>query len=325
MWWYRALHRRLLDALAGVHGTVLDAGCGTGGLLARLRVARPRSATGRLEWAETACRRAAAKSGAHWCAARVNALPFADGCFDAAIAADVLCHRAVEPRARAGRTAAACCAPADGSCQHAGLHVAAVGARSAGAQRPPSHRGPARGHAARRPGFVGVRVGYWNGLLLPLMVVQRKLSVRGDRRLGCRRVSAMAGCHAACHDRNRASPAVPPACRRLGAGDRGATMNDAIDLLAPLSVALCRSGAGADRRRRPVDRRSRSTAARPPSAAWSRRCRSCAPAGGLEIVLVNDGSPDNSDEVCQRAGAQRDRCRSPMSSTRATSASTTRS
>ena len=49
------------------------------------------------------------------------------------------------------------------------------------------------------------------------------------------------------------------------------------------------------------------------------------PVGGLEIVLVNDGSPDNSGEVCQRAGARAPRCRSPTSSTRATSASTTRS
>ena len=36
MWWYRALHRRLVAALAGRDGCVLDAGCGTGGLLARL-------------------------------------------------------------------------------------------------------------------------------------------------------------------------------------------------------------------------------------------------------------------------------------------------
>src|SRR6478672_8830430 len=37
MWWYRALHRRLIAALADAGGAVLDAGCGTGGLLAHLR------------------------------------------------------------------------------------------------------------------------------------------------------------------------------------------------------------------------------------------------------------------------------------------------
>src|SRR5262252_3142541 len=41
MWWYRALHRRLLAAVTEVRGALLDAGCGTGGLLARLRASRP--------------------------------------------------------------------------------------------------------------------------------------------------------------------------------------------------------------------------------------------------------------------------------------------
>ena len=39
MWWYRALHARVIGALRrrpGPAGTVLDAGCGTGGLLARM-------------------------------------------------------------------------------------------------------------------------------------------------------------------------------------------------------------------------------------------------------------------------------------------------
>ena len=39
MWWYRALHANLLWLIrrfAPVDGPILDAGCGTGGLLARL-------------------------------------------------------------------------------------------------------------------------------------------------------------------------------------------------------------------------------------------------------------------------------------------------
>ena len=41
MWWYRALHTRLCDALRGTRGSILDAGCGTGGFLAILRARRP--------------------------------------------------------------------------------------------------------------------------------------------------------------------------------------------------------------------------------------------------------------------------------------------
>ena len=72
MWWYRALHCRLLEALAGVHGAVLDAGCGTGGLLARVRAERPDLRPIGLEWITLQRRRAAAKSAAPVVCGNVN-------------------------------------------------------------------------------------------------------------------------------------------------------------------------------------------------------------------------------------------------------------
>jgi SAM-dependent methyltransferase len=62
LWWYRALHARILDALAGVAGPVLDAGCGTGGLLVRLAQNRALAPIG-VEFSPGAAMRAAAKSG----------------------------------------------------------------------------------------------------------------------------------------------------------------------------------------------------------------------------------------------------------------------
>ena len=97
MWWYRALHRRLTAALDDAGGAVLDAGCGTGGLLAHLRsVRRDLRLTG-LELTEPAARRAATKAGVPVARGSIDALPFADQAFDVAIAADLLCHAAVEP------------------------------------------------------------------------------------------------------------------------------------------------------------------------------------------------------------------------------------
>lgn len=62
MWWYRALHARLLDTLADIPaGPVLDAGCGTGGLLAQLRQWRPELLAVGLEWSAAAAARAAAE------------------------------------------------------------------------------------------------------------------------------------------------------------------------------------------------------------------------------------------------------------------------
>ena len=80
-------------------GTLLDAGCGTGGLLARLSAALPDRAAIGLDADHFACERARAKSGRPVCAGSVNALPFADGAFGAIVSADVLCHAGVDERA----------------------------------------------------------------------------------------------------------------------------------------------------------------------------------------------------------------------------------
>jgi SAM-dependent methyltransferase len=64
MWWYRALHRRLFDALITVRGRLLDAGCGTGGFLAKARDLRPDLVCVGLEFDPSAANRAAEKSGA---------------------------------------------------------------------------------------------------------------------------------------------------------------------------------------------------------------------------------------------------------------------
>jgi SAM-dependent methyltransferase len=177
MWWYRALHRRLVAALTGLDGYVLDAGCGTGGLLARLLVERPDLHAVGLEWAERASRRAADKSGAPVVRGSVNTLPFAAACFDAVIAADLLCHGAVDPAQALAEL----------------LRVLRPGGRLI--VNMPAYSWLLSDHDrlvhnVRRctvgqlraliqgAGFIRVEATYWNGLLLPLMVVQRKLRRR---------------------------------------------------------------------------------------------------------------------------------------------------
>jgi SAM-dependent methyltransferase len=178
MWWYRALHVRLIDALDGVQGTVLDAGCGTGGLLAALGRHRPDLALVGVEWSQRAAVRAAATSLAPVARGNIASLPLADGSIDAAITADVLCHAAVDPDQ----------AVAD-------LHrVLRSGGRlvvnmpaydwlaSAHDRRVHNARRHTAGQLAsllRRAGFQSVRARYWNTLLLPLMVLQRKVLARG--------------------------------------------------------------------------------------------------------------------------------------------------
>lgn len=177
MWWYRAIHARVIDALhrrPGVAGPVLDAGCGTGGFLRRLAQADPmRDAMG-VEYVYEAARRAMRKSARIVTVGDANRLPFADASFGAAVSIDVICHAGVEPDLglaelrrvlRPGATLV--------------LNLPAYEwLRSAHDVRVHTARRYTRSSAARmlrHAGFTDVTTGYWNGLLLPLMVLQRKV------------------------------------------------------------------------------------------------------------------------------------------------------
>ena len=176
MWWYRALHARLLTALRPVRGRVLDAGCGTGGFLALLGARRPDLVRVGCEWSASASR-AAGKSGAAMVRGSVSALPFAPASFDAAVAADVLCHAAVDPALALAELARI-------------LRPGGVLLVNMPAYRWLHSAHDRRVHNARRVGAgemraalrgAGLRphsVAYWNGLLLPLMVAHRLAAAR---------------------------------------------------------------------------------------------------------------------------------------------------
>jgi SAM-dependent methyltransferase len=176
MWWYRALHARLIDALAGVQGRVLDAGCGTGGLLASLATHSQWQPVG-VEYEPKAARRARAKAALPVVSGSINALPFADAGFAAAVVADVLCHKSVDP--------GAALAELHRVLRPGGLIVVNMPAYawlfSAHDKRVQNIRRQTAGELRRMleaAGFVRPILRYWNGLLLPLMIIQRKLRAR---------------------------------------------------------------------------------------------------------------------------------------------------
>jgi SAM-dependent methyltransferase len=179
MWWYRALHTRLCDALADVRGGVLDAGCGTGGFLARLRTCRPDLMSFGIEWNQDAAVRARQKSGAAVARGTLNALPFADASFEAAVSADVLCHAAVDPAA-ALLELRRVLKPGGRLLINMPAYQWLFSAHDRRVQNVRRLTATATAAQVRDAGFGRVRAHYWNGLLLPLMVVQRKIVARGD-------------------------------------------------------------------------------------------------------------------------------------------------
>lgn len=177
MWWYRGLHANLLGQLSRYagEGAVLDAGCGTGGLLKKLRG----EAAG-LDYAEIAARHARAKSGRPVAVGSINDLPFRAGAFAAIVSADVLAQESVD-EGRALREIRRCLAPA-------GIVILNLPAYAWLASEHDRRVHQPRRYTARRvrrllgeAGFRAIFTTYWNSILFPLMVIRRLLLPSGQR------------------------------------------------------------------------------------------------------------------------------------------------
>ena len=113
MWYFHALNRRvthwLRRLLPAGPARVLDAGCGTGGLIKALRATDSAWQTTGLDFMPLACALSRERTGTEIVQGSITELPFADAAFDAVVSADVVCQ--VEDGARALREFARCVRP----------------------------------------------------------------------------------------------------------------------------------------------------------------------------------------------------------------------
>jgi SAM-dependent methyltransferase len=186
MWWFAATHAnlmllyRLMSRSPAARQPILDAGCGTGGLLARLAADYPDRGIIGIDVDSTACARAAAKSVRPVCAGSVNALPFADRAFGAIFSADVLCHRDVDERAALAQV--------HRCLRDGGLLVLNLPAYRWMLSQHDVAVYNVRRYTRRRvaqlldaAGFRLLFASYWNIVLFPIMVLTRKLVPHGTR------------------------------------------------------------------------------------------------------------------------------------------------
>lgn len=184
MWWYRGLRTLVVQELARVlkhrsaGGPILDAGCGTGGMLARFGPSVAGCPTMGLEYDPIAAGLAQHKSKRPVVSASVNEMPLGDATLGGYVSLDVLCHGGVDPE-RAANEARRCLkagAIALFNLPAYGWMLSAHDRRVHNVRR--FTRGEARALLASH-GFRILKATYWNTLLFPLMLLHR-LTERAD-------------------------------------------------------------------------------------------------------------------------------------------------
>ena len=178
LWWFAGLRGLVLMLLerhgAGSDCRLLDAGCGTGGMLKAIAGRFPGAALHGLDFSGSACAFAMRKTSATIRRGSVNEMPYADGVFDVVVSLDVLDSDDADP-ARAVAEFRRVLKPG-------GLLILNVAAY----QWMLSYHDTAVGQSRRfTRGEVGALLAgnglavlqgtYWNMFLFPLMALRRKL------------------------------------------------------------------------------------------------------------------------------------------------------
>ncbi|MBM3643140.1 MAG: class I SAM-dependent methyltransferase [Alphaproteobacteria bacterium] len=180
MWWYRGLRAlvtgelgRALDRTQA-QGSILDAGCGTGGILTLLGPSFHGRPTMGLEYDSIAAEMARTKSGRPVMCASINDLPLPDGSLAAYYSLDVYSQIGVDP-ARALSEVRRCLVPGGVALLNLPAYQWMMSAHD---KRTYNARRFTRGSAlalARAQGFEPLRATYWNSLLFPAMAAHRLL------------------------------------------------------------------------------------------------------------------------------------------------------
>ena len=178
MWYFRSLHAHIareLEPVVPVGAAVLDAGCGTGGLILRLRARHPDWQCAGIDFMPIAAELAQKRCGVgvDIRVASITALPFPDASFDAVVSADVICQ--VENPEVA-------CAEFFRVLRPGGVVVINVPAymwmwsyHDDSCQTKHRYTRPEIDALLRNAQFIGRRTTHWNALPFPVVWAKRKL------------------------------------------------------------------------------------------------------------------------------------------------------
>jgi len=178
MWYFRSLHehvRRELAPVVRTGGEVLDAGCGTGGLILRLRERHPEWRYAGIDFMPLACELARQRCGPQVDVrvASVTELPFADESFDAVVSADVVCQ--VENPETAAKEFFRVLRPGGVVVLNCPAYMWMWSYHDDSCQTKHRYTRPEMAALLDGAGFGGTRTTHWNALPFPVVWAKRKL------------------------------------------------------------------------------------------------------------------------------------------------------
>lgn len=181
MWYFRSLHLHVRETLSRtLRGSrcadILDAGCGTGGLIVNLRAANPDWSFSAIDLSQAACEIARSRTGLDVRQGDIEDLPWLENSFDAVVCADVLGQvpnpaKALAEAYRVLRPGAALLVNVPAQLLEEDPRDAASGVRRRFKKK--QLRSLLVG-----AGFRGVQCTYWNSLPRPFVWARRRLRSR---------------------------------------------------------------------------------------------------------------------------------------------------
>lgn len=175
LWWYRGLRGHVVDSIKPPRGDfqLLDAGCGTGGMLERVRAAFPLAALTGLDFSQRALELTTARDlSAALKQGSADELPFASGAFDIVLSLDVIVLHGVDD-AKAIREMHRVLKPGGKLIINVAAFDFLRGSHDAATNMARRYTRPRLDGLLRSAGFTLASMSYWNMTLMPAVAAVR--------------------------------------------------------------------------------------------------------------------------------------------------------
>ena len=175
LWWYRGLRRYVVESIAAPHPTfkLLDAGCGTGGMLAHVRARFPEAALTAMDFGERALELTGKRGlGAELVQGSTDQLPFGDAQFDVVLSLDVIVLHGIDD-AKAVREMYRVLRPGGQLIMNVAAFDFLRGSHDAATNMARRYTRPRLAHLMAKAGFRVERMTYWNMSLMPAVAAVR--------------------------------------------------------------------------------------------------------------------------------------------------------